>query len=145
MKNFGPHGGNAMYFHGNPRNSLFWKFGPLFAFRAAMSSSLDSIYKKLASSLESSGAGYAHEAKQDPARHIPPVVAHELNNILTIIQGYADRLLLKHGENPTMNTQLKLISEAARRAATLVHTAVQPEVDMPPRPQPDSQQLVSAT
>jgi len=42
----------------------------------------------------------------DPTRHIGPVVAHELNNILTIVQGYADRLLLRHGANPTIMTEL---------------------------------------
>ena len=65
-----------------------------------MSSSFDSIYKKMASSLESGGAGQAHVAKIDPTRHISPVVAHELNNLFTIIQGYADRLALKHNKIP---------------------------------------------
>jgi len=109
-----------------------------------MSSSLDSIYKKMASSLESGGAGHMHEAKLDPARHISPVVAHELNNILTIIQGYADRLLLKHGEDPAMNTQLKLVSEAAKRASTLVRSTMASEADLSPRPQSSPPQLVSA-
>ncbi len=89
-----------------------------------MSSSLDSIYKKMASSFEAGGAGCMHEAKLDSARHISPVVAHELNNMLTVIQGYADRLLIRHGENPALETHLKLISEAARRAASLVRSAV---------------------
>jgi nitrogen-specific signal transduction histidine kinase len=109
-----------------------------------MSSSFDSIYKKMASSLETGGAGHMHEAKLDPARHISPVVAHELNNILTIIQGYADRLLLKHGENPALVAHLKLISEAAHRASILVRSAVTSEADMPPRPQPNPQPLVPA-
>jgi len=102
---------------------------------AAMTSSFDSIYKKMASSLESGGAGHVHEARFDPARHISPVVAHELNNILTIIQGYADRLLFKHGENPALESHLKLISEASRRATTLIRSAVPPEADLPVRPQ----------
>lgn len=59
----------------------------------------------------------------DPNRHIAPTVAHELNNILTIVQGYADRLLLRHSQNPTLMPDLKLISEAARRAATVVRNA----------------------
>jgi len=109
-----------------------------------MTSSLDSIYKKMASSLESSGAGYVHEAKFDSARQISPVVAHELNNLLTIIQGYADRLLLKHGENPAIETQLKLISEASRRAAILVRSAVSPEAELPVHPQPNPPPLVPA-
>jgi nitrogen-specific signal transduction histidine kinase len=87
-------------------------------------SSFDSIYKKLASSLEQGGAGHAHKSEFDPARHIAPVVAHELNNILTIIQGYADRLLLKHDKDATLEPHLKLISEAARRATTIVRSSV---------------------
>lgn len=59
----------------------------------------------------------------DSTRHIAPTVAHELNNILTIVQGYADRLLLRHSQNPALMPDLKLISEAARRAATVVRTA----------------------
>jgi signal transduction histidine kinase len=87
-------------------------------------SSFDSIYKKLASSLEQGGAGHAHKSEFDPARHIAPAVAHELNNILTIIQGYADRLLLKHEKDATLEPHLKLISEASRRAATIVRSSV---------------------
>ena len=109
-------------------------------------SSYESIYKKMAASLEESGVKTLSDPAQrfDPARHVAPLVAHELNNILTIVQGYADRLLIKHGENPTLNTQLKLISESAKRAATLVRTAMEPELDMTPRPQADPPQLVSA-
>jgi hypothetical protein len=59
----------------------------------------------------------------DSARHIGPVVAHDLNNILTIVQGYADRLLLRHGANPELMPDLKLISEAARRAAMVIRNA----------------------
>ena len=88
-------------------------------------SSLDTIYKKMAASLEQDGVGNQHDTlpKFDPARHIAPNVAHELNNILTIIQGYADRLLIKHREEPTLQPSLKLISEASRRAANIVREA----------------------
>jgi len=61
----------------------------------------------------------------DPARQIGPVVAHDLNNILAIVQGYADRLLLRHATNPALMPDLKLISEAAKRAATVIRTARQ--------------------
>jgi signal transduction histidine kinase len=106
--------------------------GALIAFHASMSSPLDSLYQKMAASLESGGAGQAREAKSDPARHISPAVAHELNNILMIIQGYTDRLLLKHGDNPAIEPHLKLIAEAARRATTLVRNSATPAQ---PRPQ----------
>jgi signal transduction histidine kinase len=93
-------------------------------------SSLENIYKKMAES--AAGAGALHETAQrfDSARHISPVVAHELNNIIAIIQGYVDHLRSRHGENPALEPQLKLISEAARRAAAIVHDA------MPPGPRP---------
>jgi len=65
----------------------------------------------------------------DPARHIGNVVAHDLNNILTIVQGYADRLLLRHGANTALMPDLKLISEAARRAATVIRNARQPQAN----------------
>lgn len=84
-----------------------------------MSSSLDSIYKKMASALEPGGAGNLREQ----TRHISPVVAHELNNILTVVQGYADRLLVKHQADATLQPHLKLISEAAKRATTIVREA----------------------
>ena len=109
-----------------------------------MSSSFDTIRKEMASSLEPSGAGNPHEAKSDTVRHISPVVAHELNNLLTIIQGYADRLLIKHGENPEIEAKLKLISESSRRAATLVRSARSQETNTPRNAQPTPPPLVSA-
>ena len=90
-----------------------------------MSSSFDSI-NKLTSLLEHGGAGHAHEAKTDPVRHISSVVAHELNNQFTIIQGYSERLLLKHGGDPATVAHLKLIIEASRCAAGIVRTAKPP-------------------
>jgi signal transduction histidine kinase len=50
-------------------------------------------------------------------------VAHDLNNILTIIQGYADRIILKHGENLALRSDLQLISDNARRAVTVIRQA----------------------
>jgi signal transduction histidine kinase len=97
-------------------------------------SSLENIYKKMAEA--AAGADVLHETTQkfDSTQHISPVVAHELNNIIAIIRGYADRLLSKHGENPALEPHLKLISEAAKRAATIVHDA------LPPNPSPTVRQ-----
>ena len=130
------------HFFGKPDASRIREYGLAIAFSAEMSSSFDSIYKKMASSLEPGGAGQAHVAKIDPTRHISPVVAHELNNLLTIIQGYADRLALKHNQDSALETHLKLISEASRRAATVVRGALPPRADLSPHPQPDSPPLV---
>ena len=108
--------------------------------------SLDIIYKKMASSLEHTNGGgtdsFHDTARQfDPERHMAPAVAHELNNILTIVQGYADRLLLKHGEDPALQMHLRLISEAAKRAASVVREATPPRKNgrvhsssLPPEP-----------
>ncbi|HEX3889502.1 MAG TPA: hypothetical protein VHX90_01515, partial [Verrucomicrobiae bacterium] len=57
------------------------------------------------------GAGSLHET----ARHISPKVAHELNNILTVVQGYSDCLLFKHREDAALQANLKMISDASRR------------------------------
>jgi len=85
------------------------------------------IYKKMAS-LEQSGVGRFQETacKFDSAWQMPRTVVHELNNILGIIQGYADRLLLKHGEDPALQPQLRMIFESARRAAALIREAAPP-------------------
>ena len=107
-------------------------------------SSYDSLYKKLASSLEQCGAGPMHDPIRnfDSARQISPTVAHELNNILTIIQGYSDRLLQKHGENPALEPHLKLISDAAHRASLIVRESSPPDTKLTnlpvtePPPQP---------
>ncbi len=99
----------------------------------------------MAAALETRGAGSAREAAAGAARHISPAVRHELNNILTIIQGYTDRLLLKHGENPALEPQLKIIADAARRAATLVRSSATPPADLSPVPQPDPPAAPTAT
>lgn len=59
----------------------------------------------------------------DPERHVSPLIAHELNNILAIVQGYADRLILKYAEDKALHSQLKMITEAARRAAAIIRYA----------------------
>ncbi|MDD5141265.1 MAG: hypothetical protein PHY43_13520 [Verrucomicrobiales bacterium] len=90
----------------------------------------------MASTLEGNGEGNSRELapKYDPSRHVAPVVAHELNNILTIVQGYADRLLIRHGEDPALLPHLRLISEAAKRAATVVRDATPPNANETFRP-----------
>lgn len=88
-------------------------------------SSLDNIYQKMTPNLEAASLAQLHH-QPPPAespRQIGREVAHELNNILTIIQGYTDRMLLKHGENPALRPDLQLISESARRAVTVIRQA----------------------
>jgi signal transduction histidine kinase len=94
-------------------------------------SSDESIYKKMVSFPERNSDGSLREStsKYDPARHVAPIVAHELNNILTIVQGYADRLLLRHSEDPALMPHLRLISEASKRAAAVVREATPPNAN----------------
>jgi hypothetical protein len=96
-------------------------------------SSLENIYKKMAEAAAGTDTPQTTQ-KSDPVKHVSPVVAHELNNIIAIIRGYADRLLFKHGENPALEPHLKLISEAAKRAAIIIHDA------MPKNPSPTVRQ-----
>jgi signal transduction histidine kinase len=93
-------------------------------------SSLENIYQKMAEAAAGAEAPRETAQKFDPTQHVAPAVAHELNNIIAIIRGYADRLLFKHGENPALEPHLKLISEAAKRAAIIIHDA------LPPNPSP---------
>jgi signal transduction histidine kinase len=63
------------------------------------------------------------KSESESPRYVSPSVAHELNNIFTVIQGYADRLFLMHSNDPTLQSHLKLIGEASRRAANVVREA----------------------
>lgn len=95
-----------------------------------MTTSLDSIYKKIAPSSDGEPVPF------DPAKHVSPTIAHELNNILAIVQGYADRLLLKYADNAPLTSDLKLITEAARRAAVIIRDATPQMLTKPVRPTP---------
>jgi len=87
-------------------------------------SSLDNIYQKMVPTLEAPTLAHLHQpAPVSEQNQIGRDVAHELNNILTIIQGYADRMIMKHGENPTLCPDLKLISNNARRAVAVIRDA----------------------
>lgn len=69
----------------------------------------------------------------DADRHISLTLAHELNNILTVVQGHADHLLAKHQQDAVLAPKLKKISDAAHRAAELVRNA--PKLDFNPPPE----------
>jgi hypothetical protein len=62
--------------------------------------------------------------KPDQCRQLSPLLAHELNNMLTIIQGYAENLLIMHGKTPALEKHLEHIAEAARRATKVIREAV---------------------
>jgi signal transduction histidine kinase len=93
--------------------------GPPIAPFRGMISSLENIYQKMT---PASDTAEAHR-EPVPREQIGGDVAHELNNILTIVRGYADRLIHKHGENPALRPELQLIADNARRAENVVRQA----------------------
>jgi nitrogen-specific signal transduction histidine kinase len=94
-------------------------------------SSFESTDKKTASPRQPGGGDNRQEnSKPDADRHISISLAHELNNILTVVQGHADRLFAKHQEDSALAPGLKVISEAAHRATELVRNA--PKADFSP-------------
>ena len=91
-------------------------------------SSLDNIYMKMAPSLEPADLANLHHEPPptDAQKLIGREVAHELNNILTILRGYADRVMRKCGDNPAMLQDLKVISDNVKRAEAVVRQATIP-------------------
>jgi signal transduction histidine kinase len=98
--------------------------GPAFA-KLLVMSSLENIYMKMSPTLEPAHLAQLHQQHPDYAsqRQIGREVAHELNNILTIIRGYSDRIMIKHGSNPALRSELQLISENVKRAETVIRSA----------------------
>src|SRR6478736_2858511 len=64
-------------------------------------------------------AQYRHAQKLESVGQMAAGIAHDYNNIVTVIQGYADCLLQMVGADPKLTNPLKQISGAARRAAAL--------------------------
>ena len=93
---------------------------------------LESTDAKAASPLQSNGGENGQDNRRAEAdRHISLTLAHELNNLLTVVQGHADRLFVKHQEDDLLAPTLKKISEAAHRAAELVRSAPKPDLSPP--------------
>jgi hypothetical protein len=90
-----------------------------------------SVYNKIDSASAESVHLPEGASQFDPEKHVSPGVAHELNNILAIVQGYTDRLLIKYADNTALKSDLKLVCEAARRAATIIRAATPPAPSTP--------------
>jgi len=100
-------------------------------------SSLENIYLKMSPTLEPATLANMHQETPQPdnQKQVGRDVAHELNNIFTIIRGYADRMLIKHGENSALRPELLLIAENVKRAESLVRHSTAP------RPRPATVQM----
>jgi signal transduction histidine kinase len=87
-------------------------------------SSLENIYQKMAPTLEPATLADLHREPPLPEpRQISREVAHELNNILTIIQAYTERMLSRHRDNPALRPELQMIYENTKRATSVVRQA----------------------
>jgi PAS domain S-box-containing protein len=64
-------------------------------------------------------AQFRHSQKLESIGQLAAGVAHDFNNILTVIIGYSDSILEDHQHNDDLGRPLKQISDAAKRAATL--------------------------
>jgi two-component system cell cycle sensor histidine kinase/response regulator CckA len=64
-------------------------------------------------------AQFRHAQKLESVGQLAAGVAHDFNNILTVIQGYADYLKAQYDGDAALTGPLKQISDASRRAATL--------------------------
>jgi two-component system cell cycle sensor histidine kinase/response regulator CckA len=60
-----------------------------------------------------------HSQKLESVGQLAAGVAHDFNNILTVIQGYSDCLLARCTEDQITRSALKQIGDAAKRAAAL--------------------------
>jgi signal transduction histidine kinase/CheY-like chemotaxis protein len=93
--------------------TISWSFFPIVASRVVHCYGSD-ITETL--NLE---AQFRHSQKLESVGQLAAGVAHDFNNILTIIQGYADSLLTRYGAEPGFSGPLKQISDASKRASAL--------------------------
>jgi two-component system, cell cycle sensor histidine kinase and response regulator CckA len=93
--------------------TISWSFFPIAASRVVHCYGTD-ITEML--SLE---AQFRHAQKLESVGQLAAGVAHDFNNILTVIQGYSDHLLARHDGDRALTVPLKQISQASRRASDL--------------------------
>ncbi|HTA30693.1 MAG TPA: PAS domain S-box protein, partial [Candidatus Cybelea sp.] len=92
---------------------LSWSFFPINASKVVHCYGVD------ITEMENLEAQFRYAQKLESVGQLAAGVAHDFNNILTVIQGYAENLLAQHDGDPALTNPLKQISGAARRAATL--------------------------
>jgi PAS domain S-box-containing protein len=93
--------------------TITWSFFPIVA------SQVVHCYGADVTDMLSLEAQFRHAQKLESIGQLAAGVAHDFNNILTVIQGYADCLIARNPSDPATAKALKQISDAARRAAAL--------------------------
>lgn len=93
--------------------TLTWSFFPV------VSSQVVHCYGSDVTEVVSLEAQFRHTQKLESIGQLAAGVAHDFNNILTVIQGYADLLLARCKDEAPIAGPLKQISDATRRASSL--------------------------
>jgi PAS domain S-box-containing protein len=93
--------------------TLTWSFFPVPGHRIVH------CYGEDITEMVSLEAQFRHSQKLESIGQLAAGVAHDFNNILTVIIGYADSLIEEHPCEDDLLRPLKQISDAAKRAATL--------------------------
>ncbi|MDB6031249.1 MAG: Blue-light-activated protein [Verrucomicrobiales bacterium] len=93
--------------------TLTWSFFPIIASQVVHCYGHDTTEQM---NLE---AQLRHAQKLESVGQLAAGVAHDFNNILTIIQGHTDRLLDQSANNEKFEEPLRQVSAAAKRAASL--------------------------
>jgi PAS domain S-box-containing protein len=95
------------------RRILSWSFFPI------AGSQVVHCYGADVTEFQNLEAQLRHSQKLDSIGQLAAGVAHDFNNILTVIQGYTETLLMAFPEDPRISPALKQVSLAAQRAAGL--------------------------
>lgn len=93
--------------------TLTWSFFPV------VFSQVVHCYGSDVTEVVSLEAQFRHAQKLESIGQLAAGVAHDFNNILTVIQGYADLLLTRCQQETALTGPLKQISDATRRASSL--------------------------
>ena len=93
--------------------TISWSFFPITASQVVHCYGVD------VTEMQSLEAQFRHAQKLESVGQLAAGVAHDFNNILTVIQGYADFLQARYDGDTNLTEPLKQISDASRRAATL--------------------------
>jgi two-component system, cell cycle sensor histidine kinase and response regulator CckA len=93
--------------------TIAWSFFPIAASRVVHCYGVD------ITEMENLEAQFRQAQKMESIGQLAAGVAHDFNNILTVIQGYADCLVARYDGDADLSKPLKQISNASRRAAAL--------------------------